>query len=474
MEVRDDHSGQTTSDREPMLNQPAAMTGLQDHSALNEFVYSPLDATRNVMRLLRILPNPGMLEAPVHCELRQATLMDGDYSCLSYAWGDTSARPAHMILLNGKRHYVHSNLARFLQSVSCAGLEDDLWIDAICIDQSNLSERNHQVQRMANIYRGAGKVIIWLGDLGCFTGDLPIGEPDNSNKRCHISHCAWCMKRDQPFWDGHKQLTSNQYWKRMWIVQEIALARTLVVWSSCKFIPWSRSLLVPSNHERETNAIQKLLGIIHLLRNGKMYPRISKLAFDLIDQECADRRDHVYGLIGVTRAPEGFKVDYSIDQHVLFLNFVQYLAVDVDNCFQFADFSKKMAAVLDVEALFLCSSCYPMFKTAKQQASRAEVSLVESECCQLATIWLSSKNRVANQGRLMRENSGDTGHNSRLSWFWHQYQSTRSTQPHETLSRCQSCRQDLCLVEAASSVNFHFQRLDPGTLQVNIRRWCFK
>ena len=37
-----------------------------------------------------------------------------------------------------------------------------LWIDAVCIDQQNLEERNQQVQRMVDIYRLANRVVAWL------------------------------------------------------------------------------------------------------------------------------------------------------------------------------------------------------------------------------------------------------------------------------------------------------------------------
>lgn len=41
-----------------------------------------------------------------------------------------------------------------------------LWIDAICIDQGNVTEKNHQVQRMGVIYAGVKMVMIWLGRNG--------------------------------------------------------------------------------------------------------------------------------------------------------------------------------------------------------------------------------------------------------------------------------------------------------------------
>lgn len=38
-----------------------------------------------------------------------------------------------------------------------------LWIDSLCIDQSNGIERNHQVSHMGRIYRNAQRVLVWLG-----------------------------------------------------------------------------------------------------------------------------------------------------------------------------------------------------------------------------------------------------------------------------------------------------------------------
>jgi hypothetical protein len=39
-----------------------------------------------------------------------------------------------------------------------------LWVDAICIDQSNIEERNHQVKLMDLIYKNAKIVFMWLGE----------------------------------------------------------------------------------------------------------------------------------------------------------------------------------------------------------------------------------------------------------------------------------------------------------------------
>ena len=49
---------------------------------------------------------------------------------------------------------------RFRQSLGCWKY---FWIDAICIQQSDVSERNHQVRMMGLIYKRAAFVLAWLG-----------------------------------------------------------------------------------------------------------------------------------------------------------------------------------------------------------------------------------------------------------------------------------------------------------------------
>ena len=38
-----------------------------------------------------------------------------------------------------------------------------LWVDAICINQEDQTEKGHQVSQMRDIYKGADEVLIWLG-----------------------------------------------------------------------------------------------------------------------------------------------------------------------------------------------------------------------------------------------------------------------------------------------------------------------
>ena len=41
-----------------------------------------------------------------------------------------------------------------------------LWIDALCINQSDIEERSSQVAFMSSVYSRAVRVIVWLGESG--------------------------------------------------------------------------------------------------------------------------------------------------------------------------------------------------------------------------------------------------------------------------------------------------------------------
>src|SRR4051794_30060890 len=108
-------------------------------------VYKPLDSDSLETRFVRILPSLDF-SATVECTLRNVSLNRGEpHVALSYAWGDPGSTVP--ILLDGVEYQVTNNLEAALRQLRA---EDDghsqFWIDAICIDQSNLSERNHQVR----------------------------------------------------------------------------------------------------------------------------------------------------------------------------------------------------------------------------------------------------------------------------------------------------------------------------------------
>lgn len=163
-------------------------------------IYQSLQTSRAEIRLLRILPSSTAqneaeppLSRPVSCELQNYSLDEtvidleqkaplewdhtpencapegsqvaryrwGDFVALSYTWGD----PAHKadILVNGTAVAVRTNLEAALRTLRHKRpiVEGMLvWVDAICINQGDMKERESEVKRMRTIYKSAYDVVV--------------------------------------------------------------------------------------------------------------------------------------------------------------------------------------------------------------------------------------------------------------------------------------------------------------------------
>lgn len=120
------------------------------------------DATSQV-RLLHLHPAK-TLEAPLCATLLHQDLAAsaGQYEALSYTWsGDLRPEP---LLIANKSLQIRGNLQDALRRIRLGSRTRVLWIDAVCIDQTNDDEKTIQVKRMGTIYREAAQTIIWVGE----------------------------------------------------------------------------------------------------------------------------------------------------------------------------------------------------------------------------------------------------------------------------------------------------------------------
>ena len=125
-----------------------------------------------------------------------------------------------------------------------------LWIDALCIDQENDTEKSLQVARMQDIYRKANRVIIWLprkneqsssdvAAAACWLHDL--GESEAERTKTIKEPLLTCFKRQSP--DHHSKAPFHEvlrlaWFRRIWVVQEAVVARDLVVRLGDTELPW--------------------------------------------------------------------------------------------------------------------------------------------------------------------------------------------------------------------------------------------
>lgn len=136
-------------------------------------IYRRLDYNAGQIRLVRLLP-PSTSGNGIRCELSLAWLRDRPfYEALSYVWGhEAESTP---ILLNGRPWNVRPVLAAALRRLRCQDKERHIWVDALCIDQSNGSEKSSQTRHMKDVFGGCTMCLIWLGDV--------YDEPSSSSER---------------------------------------------------------------------------------------------------------------------------------------------------------------------------------------------------------------------------------------------------------------------------------------------------
>jgi hypothetical protein len=130
-------------------------------SPSNPWRYPTLLDAPDAIRLVVLLPAIDK-RVEIECILRNSRLSNNpDYEALSYVWGDP--HNTKQIILSDKKFNVTTTLEAALRRLRHSRKPRLLWIDALCIDQGNVSERISQVQQMGAIYRSAREVVVWLG-----------------------------------------------------------------------------------------------------------------------------------------------------------------------------------------------------------------------------------------------------------------------------------------------------------------------
>jgi hypothetical protein len=292
-------------------------------TALDHFQHEPINTDKQQIRLLH-----------VHSQLSQSGRIQGDiktfdlnscppYRALSYVWG--SPPPTELILIHEKLFEIRENLHHFLE-VFRVNLKraSYIWIDQLCMKQSDDKERNHQVGIMNQIYARAIEVLVWLGPESNGS-DIAIR---------HIRHVSSCLHHYQalPSFDVKLeqpivQLLTRPYFTRLWIVQEILLATKATVMCGSEWIKLAHLRDYTSYFLRlSEDSTKQVTQATSLLRLS----RLSRYSFhDLIcrfsNNECVDPRDKVYGLLGILNQHTRPEIDYRKSTEEVFFEAVKFM-----------------------------------------------------------------------------------------------------------------------------------------------------
>lgn len=208
--------------------------GNQESAVLHE----PLATARSEIRLLVLWPS-SVRDDDVRASLHIASLDDApDFEALSYVWGDQSVRTA--ITVNNETMLVTTNLGACLRRLRSPSQPRVLWVDAICINQNDIAEKNIQVLLMRRIYVDATSVVVWLGEgnknieLALSWAQVYIENESSSPLARYWQYLESQTERTKIVSEerrgalnnallGYQDLFGLEYWTRMWTFQEFCL-----------------------------------------------------------------------------------------------------------------------------------------------------------------------------------------------------------------------------------------------------------
>jgi hypothetical protein len=332
--------------------------------------YVPLDLVAEEIRLVVLLPSSD-ISAPLIAHFAHESIYGTVvYQCLSYTWG--SREKTAELNLNGQIFHITQNLDEALRGIRDKINMSVFWIDAICIDQENLQERNRQIPRMHQIYEMADAVLVWLGNADGvaelameFIDELgrpewTAFEGDTEVKLKWSPRLARC-------WAALYRLLLRPYFRRLWVVQEIAVASVPTVFCGSRGVSWENlhhaalrlmmyeqdarkmckefevqfdaddSNITPLNDDKRCQDEahpRKDISLSHRMSYHRqmnlMQKPLSFLFLALLnrDAECVDDRDKIYALWNLANDAKHLTLtpDYALSVHLLYVTFAkQYI-----------------------------------------------------------------------------------------------------------------------------------------------------
>ncbi|KAM7202642.1 Heterokaryon incompatibility protein (HET) domain containing protein [Naviculisporaceae sp. PSN 640] len=287
------------------------------------YVYSPL--REGEIRLLVLKQRSDSVRAICRLEHRLHS-KDLDYEALSYCWG--VGERDYQVICEGKAINVTATLFSALRHLPFRNKERRLWVDAICINQDDDLEKNHQVAIMGAIYSSAKRTVIWLGDdkkVEAAVGrverlTLPIIPASSTKGTKNL------IRQIAPIFDC-------PWFRRLWVVQEVALANDCAFVARYKQVSYDKMIAVfrgmPKLEEywyllNEASAanLKNIYVIRYRIQEGQ-FTRLFLL--ELLHEtdrfDVTDKRDKLYALFGLSTIFKGFPIKYDDEINDVFVNF---------------------------------------------------------------------------------------------------------------------------------------------------------
>ena len=316
-------------------------------AATQKYTYRRLTHDDSI-RLLTIVP--GSRSEDLLVEIKEKRLQENlVYEAISYVWGIQDFSATIRVSQEGSKFRTSRTIAAALKQLRNPHDARMVWIDAICIDQTKEEEKGHQVQLMSRIYSNATQVLIWLGESSTETpaafaclakladraDALEMQWDPNGFNLNGPQTLAWSSEEaattSEDGAQGHIFTVLRSPWfHRLWIIQEILLAKEAIVICGTNAISWTRfaramRLLTAAYTAADAWESISKQDQVNLLKAGNItetraefrsWASPNNMVVDpwshsfilgiyerFRDQLCRDDRDRVYGFLAL-RGPE--------------------------------------------------------------------------------------------------------------------------------------------------------------------------
>jgi len=347
--------------------------------------YGKGSLTEGDIRLL--LLEPGQLDQPVRCTISAGRAADwaNRYVALSYTWG--SNNDMQEIICNESSIEVTRNLFDALHSFRQIDNPIRLWVDALCINQDNYEERGRMVKTMTQIYRNALFVMVWLGNSTTSTS-LAVNLIKNLATNGPRLNLNDIMKRSIPWseleavglpspldsqWEALDHFMSHLWFRRVWTIQEVSVAKNTVVACGPYMIDWETLFIatliteaICFNGQRKPfdRMGYKRVFRVEDYRRALTAPKddglsLLRLLWNERAAQATDNRDKVFALLGLASDinPQSLDIispDYTIKTTEVYIKTAQWIASKTENL----DFL-GMAGILPRPSQYLLPSWVP-------------------------------------------------------------------------------------------------------------------
>lgn len=283
------------------------------------YKHQPLDVKKHQIRLLKLNSPSGhtMDYSLIAFDYESAP----SYVALSYTWGEKS--PTGFVTIDGKNVEIRMNLFMFLSTYES---DEYLYIDQICIDQSNDQERSQQVELMWKIYSRCDFVLVWLRDESAYCPSTQQAARDfNDGIHSYRRHvrCPNGSRNGKRCLDWPSlALLHNSYFERLWIVQELLLSEN--VWILVEGGIWVSWKALQEKHKKLQEEIREKLPSTSWLVEVQSYRflfashtpvsvsyYVTHTVGKYFDKKCENPRDKVYGLMALVNPSRRVEIDYA-------------------------------------------------------------------------------------------------------------------------------------------------------------------